>query len=112
MKFYIESFNSLGESENTTRKRGETLLLADWEAALEANYDDAGRTFTSCQQNAGRTQNIKTSDRSFQNVATSKHYGATLTNKSYFNEKISKRLNSGNHCYHSVHDPPSSGLQF
>jgi hypothetical protein len=102
MKPYVESFNLMGENVNAIRKRAAALLLADKEDRLEANYEDAGYMLLSRQQNAGQNHNMKTTNKSFQNVATFKYYGTTLANGNYFNEEISSTLNSGNDCYHSV----------
>jgi hypothetical protein len=47
-------------------------------------------------QNAGQNHNIKTDNRSFENVAKFTYMGATATNKNLINEEIKNRLNSGN----------------
>jgi hypothetical protein len=53
-------------------------------------------------QNAGQNRGIKIGNISFENVSQFKHLGTTVTNKSLIPEKIKRRLNSGNACYHSV----------
>jgi hypothetical protein len=61
-------------------------------------------------QNAGRNHNIKTDNRSFENLARFKYLGTTVTNQNLIQEEIKRRLNSGNTCYHSVKNLLSSRL--
>jgi hypothetical protein len=49
-----------------------------------------------------RTENIRTADKSFNNVAKFKYLGTMLTNQNDIHEEIKSRLNSGNACYYSV----------
>jgi hypothetical protein len=51
-------------------------------------------------QNAGQSHDIKI----FENVAHFKYLGTTVINKNVIQEKIKRRLNSGNACYHSNQD--------
>jgi hypothetical protein len=53
-------------------------------------------------QNAGQNHDMKTADRSFENVAQFRYLGTTITNQTLIQEEIKRRLNSGNACYHSV----------
>jgi hypothetical protein len=57
--------------------------------------------FLSRHQNAGQNRDIK-KQRSFENVSQLKYLGSTVINKNLIQEKIKRRLNSGNACYHSV----------
>jgi len=66
--------------------------------------------FMSREQNAGRIQNIKTDNNSFEMVEEFKYLGTTLTNQNSIQEEIKSRLKSGNACYHSVQNPLSSSL--
>jgi hypothetical protein len=43
-------------------------------------------------------------------VSQFKYFGTTVTNKNLIHEKIKRRLNSGNACYHSVQSLLSSRL--
>jgi hypothetical protein len=52
-------------------------------------------------KNAGQNRDIKTANRSFENVSQFKYLETTVTNQNLIQEEI-KRLNSGNACYHSV----------
>jgi hypothetical protein len=61
-------------------------------------------------QNAGQIHDIKTADRSFENVAEFRYLGTTVTNQNVIQEEITTRLNSGNACYHSVQNLLSSRL--
>ena len=57
MKPYVESFNLMGENVNTIRKRAATLLLADKEDRLEANYEDAAVSSTECRTKSQHEDN-------------------------------------------------------
>jgi hypothetical protein len=52
-------------------------------------------------QNAGQSYDIKIANRCFENVAKFRYLG-TITNQNLIQEKIKRRLNSSNACYHSV----------
>jgi hypothetical protein len=54
-------------------------------------------------QNAGQNHNLKTGDRSFENVAQFKYLGTIVTNQNLIQEEI-------NACYHSVQNLLSSHL--
>jgi hypothetical protein len=47
---------------------------------------------------------IKAANESFENVAKFNYLGMTLTNQNDIHDVIESRLNSGNACYHSVHN--------
>jgi hypothetical protein len=53
-------------------------------------------------QNSGQNQNIRIANESFENVATFKYVGTTLTNQNDSHDGIKSTLNSGNACYYSV----------
>jgi hypothetical protein len=80
------------------------------EVGLEVNADKTKYTLPSRHQNSGQNHNIKIGDRSFKNVAQLKYFGTTVTDKNLIQEKIKRRSNSGNACYHSVQNLLSSRL--
>jgi hypothetical protein len=57
-----------------------------------------------------QNRDITIADKSFENVSQFKYLGTTVTNKHFIQEKIKRRLNFGNACYHSVQNLLSSGL--
>jgi hypothetical protein len=63
----------------------------------------------SCHQSAGKNQDIKITNRSFENVSQFIYLGTTATNQNLIQKEI-KRINSGNACYHSVQNLLSSRL--
>jgi hypothetical protein len=60
--------------------------------------------------NSGQNQNIRLANESFENVATFKFLGTTLTNQNEAHDEIKSRLNSGSACYYSVQNLFSSRL--
>jgi hypothetical protein len=61
-------------------------------------------------QTVGQNRDIKTENRSFENVSQFKYLGMTVTNQNLIQEEIKRRMNSGNACYHSVQNLLSSRL--
>jgi L-lactate utilization protein LutC len=65
---------------------------------------------TSRHTNSGQNQNIRIANGLFENVATFKYFGTTLTNQNDIHDEIESKLNSGNTCYYSFHNLLSSRL--
>jgi hypothetical protein len=61
-------------------------------------------------QNAGQNWDMIIANRSFENVSQFKYLVTTVTNQNWIQEKIKRRSNSGNVCYHSVQSLLSSRL--
>jgi hypothetical protein len=54
------------------------------------------------RRNAGQNHDTKIANRSFENMAQFKYLGMTVTDQNLIQDKIKRRLNSGNAGYHSV----------
>jgi hypothetical protein len=52
----------------------------------------------------GQNQNIRIASESFESVAELKYLVTTLTNQNNIYDETKSKLNSGNACYHSVHN--------
>jgi hypothetical protein len=61
-------------------------------------------------QNAGQNHYIQIAKRYFEDVAQFKYMGTAVTNQNLVQEKIKRKLNLGNACYHSVQNLLSSHL--
>jgi hypothetical protein len=89
-------------------------LLRDLEASrdicLEINAEKTKYMIMSRYPNSGQNQNVRIPNESFENVATFKYLGTTLTNENDIRDEIKSRLNSGNACYYSVQNLLSSRL--
>jgi hypothetical protein len=63
-------------------------------------------------KDVGQSHDIKTANRSCDNVATFKYMGTAVTNQNSIREQIKCRLNSGNSCYLSVQNLLTSRLLY
>jgi hypothetical protein len=54
---------------------------------------------SSLHQKAEQNHDIKTANRSFENVAQFRYLGTTVTNENLIQEEIKWRLNLGNACF-------------
>jgi hypothetical protein len=83
------------------KKNIETLVDPRKEVGLEVNAKTTKYMLLSCHQNGGKNHN-EIANRTFENVATFKYFGTTVTNQNFIQEEIKRRLNSGNACCQSV----------
>jgi hypothetical protein len=96
---YADDMNLLGDNIYAIKKNTVTFTDASREAML-----------LSRRQNAGQNRDIKIANRSFEYVSQFKYLGTTITYQNVIQEKIKRRLNSGNACYHLVANLLSSHL--
>jgi hypothetical protein len=85
-------------------------LEASRDIGLEINAEKTKYMVISHHPNSRQNQNIMIANESFENVATFKHLGTTLTNQNDIHHEIKIRVNSGDACYHSVQIILSSRL--
>jgi hypothetical protein len=102
MLVWADDINLLGDSINTINKNIETFLEASRDVGLEINAEKAKYMMMYSHQKSGQNQNIRIANESFENVATFKYFGTTLTDQNEIHDEIKSRLNSGNVCYHPV----------
>jgi hypothetical protein len=107
---YADDLNLLGDNVDTIKKNTETLIDASKEVDLEITIEKTKYMLVSRHQNACRNRDIKIGNRSFGKVSQFKYLGTTVTNQNLIQEEIKRRLNSGNACYHSAQNFPSSCL--
>jgi hypothetical protein len=86
------------------------LLVASKEIDLGVNAQKTKYMFTSREQNAEHSHNIKTGNKFFDMVEQFKYLGKTITNQNFVREEINRRLNSENACYHLVQNLLSSSF--
>jgi hypothetical protein len=102
--------NLLGDNIDTIKKITETLIVASKEVRLEINVEKTKYMLLSHHQNVGQNQDIKITNRSFENVSHFKYLVTTVTNQILVQEEFKSVLNSSNACYHSVQNLLSSCL--
>jgi sorting nexin-29 len=99
---YADDVNLLGHNIDIIKKNTQTLIDASKEVGLEANAEKTKYVLPSRHQNAGQNHDIKTDNRSFENVEQFKYLGKTVKNKNLVQKEIANRLKSGNAYYHSL----------
>jgi ABC-type siderophore export system fused ATPase/permease subunit len=107
---YADDVNLLRDNIDTINNNTETLIDGSKEVGLEVNVEKTKYMLVSLDENAGQNREIKIGNRSFENVSQFKYLGTTVTNQHLIQEKIKRRLNSGNACYHSFQNLLSSRL--
>jgi hypothetical protein len=65
--------------------------VASKETGLEVSADKTRYTVMSRNQNAGRSENVKTDNNFFEGVEKFKYLGTTLTNQNFIQEEIKSR---------------------
>jgi len=98
--------NILYGSVQTIENNKEALVVASKKTVLEVNADRTKYMVMPRDQNAGRSQDIKIDNSSFERVEELKYLGISLTNQNCIQEDIKRKLKSGN----SVQNLLSSSL--
>jgi hypothetical protein len=85
-------------------------MVASKEIGLQVNGEKTKCMVLSPDKLKGRSHSMKTDNSFFERMEQFKYLGTTLTNQNSIQEKIKSRLQSGNVCYHSVHNLLCSSL--
>jgi hypothetical protein len=102
--------NLLRDNIDSIMKNTEILIDASKGICLEIHVEKIKCMLLSRHQNVGQNRDIKIANWSSGNMSQFKYLGTTVTNQNLIQEKIKRRLNSGNACYHSVQNLLSSRL--
>jgi hypothetical protein len=105
-----DGVNILGGRVHTIQKNTEALAAASQKIGAEGYADKSNYMVMSRDQNARQSHYVKADSNSFERVEQFKCLGTNLTNPVSIQEKIKRRLSSGNACYHSVQNLLSSSL--
>jgi hypothetical protein len=105
-----DDVNILLGNVQTIENNKAALVVASKETVLEVNADRTKYMVMPGDQNAGRSQNIKTDNSSTERVKELKYLGLILTYQNCIQEETDSRLKSRNVCYHSVQNLLSSSL--
>jgi hypothetical protein len=100
---YADDINLLGDSINTIKENAEVFLGANRDVGIEIHTEKMKYVIVSCHQNLGQNQYMRITKESFENVSKLRILRDD-TNQNDVHEEIKNRLNSGNACYHSVHN--------
>jgi hypothetical protein len=77
---YTDDVNILGRNIHTIKERTEALVVAIKETGPAVNADETKYVVMYRDQNAGRSQNIKIENSSFERVEQFKYFRTNLTN--------------------------------
>ena len=100
----------MGGGVHGIKNKADALQFTTKQIGLEVNDNKFKRTVMSRDQNAGRSNKMKTDKSSFEMVEEFKYLRTNLTNQNSVQEEIKSRLKSGNVCCHSVQNILSSSL--
>jgi hypothetical protein len=105
---YTGNVNLSVDSIHSSKKITEAVIDATMGVAIEINSEKAKYH----HQNAGQNRNTKTANRSFQNIAkfNYSYLGVTVTNQTFIQKEIYRRLSLGSACYRFVQHHFSSRL--
>ena len=78
----------MGGNVHTIKRNAEALVGASRETGLEVNADKTKHLVMSRDQNAGRSDSIKTDNKSFERVEEFKYLGKTLTKQNSIQKMI------------------------
>jgi hypothetical protein len=92
MLVYADDVNLLGDNIVAIKTNRETLIDASKEVGLQVNAEKNMYMLLSHHQNARQNHDIKTANRSFENMAQFRYLGTTVTNQNLIQEEIKKRL--------------------
>ena len=112
LQAFADDVNILGGSVHTLKENAEALVFAVREIGLEVSADKTKYMVISRDQNAGRIQNVRIDNSTFERVEEFIYLGTNLTNQNSIAEEIKRRLRSGNACYYSVQNLLSSRLLY
>jgi hypothetical protein len=85
---YTDNVNILGGKIHAVKKNTEALVAPTKEIGLEVNADKTKYMVMYRDQNAGRNNNIRIDNNSFERVEEFKYLGKTLTIKLLFRKKL------------------------
>jgi hypothetical protein len=95
---------------DTIKENTQTLIDVSKKVGLGVNTEKIKYVLLSRHLKAWPNRGIKIGNRRFENVAQFRYLGTTITNQYLIEEKIKRKLNSGNACYHSVQNLLSSQI--
>jgi hypothetical protein len=78
---YADDVNLLGDNIDTKNRNTGTSIYSSEEVGLELNTEKSKHALLSHHQNAGQNHDIKTANRSFENVAQFRYLVTTVRNQ-------------------------------